>query len=305
MERNRIIRTASVISIIGNAILAISKIVVGIISGSLAVLGDGLDSISDIFISLITLVISIIITHPPDKEHPYGHFRAETIGTSILAFVIFFIGGQLVLSTVEKLINHDYIRMPGKIAVYVTIVSILGKVILSWSQYVLGKKAGSSMIIANSKNMLNDVIMSIGVLIGLVFVFLFNSAVIDRIIAIIIGVWIMISAIRIFMSTITEMMEGEVDMELYNTLIDTVKITDGVSNPHRIRIRKIGFHHVIDMDVEVDGNSMVTEAHDKVKILEKRIRESIPSMYDIIIHIEPLGNFEKHERWGLKEDDFN
>lgn len=305
MERNRIIKTASVISIIGNALLAVSKIVVGLISGSLSVLGDGLDSISDIFISLITLIISVIIMHPPDKEHPYGHFRAETIGTSILAFVILFIGGQLALSTVEKLINHDYIRIPGKIAVYVTIVSILGKVILSWSQYVLGKKAGSSMIIANSKNMLNDVIMSIGVLIGLVFVFLFNSAVIDRIIAIIIGVWIMFTAIRIFMGTITEMMEGEVDMELYNKLIDAVKITDGVSNPHRIRIRKIGFHHVIDMDVEVDGDSMVTEAHDKVKILENRIRESIPSMYDIIIHIEPLGNVEKHERWGLKEDDFN
>ncbi|NLV66262.1 MAG: cation transporter, partial [Spirochaetes bacterium] len=95
MDRNRIIQTASLISVAGNALLASAKITAGILSGSLSVLGDGLDSLTDIFISLITLAISIIIIQPPDREHPYGHFRAETIATSVLAFIIFFIGGQL------------------------------------------------------------------------------------------------------------------------------------------------------------------------------------------------------------------
>jgi cation diffusion facilitator family transporter len=303
MNRNKIIQIASLISVAGNAVLAISKIAVGLTAGSLSVLGDGLDSFSDVCISLITLAISIIITRPPDKEHPYGHFRAETIATAILAFIIFFIGGQLSLSTFEKILNHDYNTMPGAISVYVTIFSIFGKLILSWSQYRLGKKSGSAMILANSKNMLNDIITSSGVLVGLACIYFFSVPIIDRILAIIIGIWIMISAIRIFAGTINEIMEGETDMALYKLVFQEAKKIDNVFNPHRVRIRKLGAFYLIEMDVEVDENSKIKDAHDNITILENKLRSSIPYLYDIIIHVEPRGNVDQHERWGLKEQD--
>jgi len=304
MNRNKIIRTASIISMAGNAILAISKLLVGYFAGSLSVIGDGLDSFTDVFISMITLVISIIITQPPDKEHPYGHFRAETIATAILAFIIFFIGGQLSLSSFSKLIHNDYSQIPGILSVYVTLFSIAGKLVLSWSQYKLGKKSNSPMIIANGKNMLNDILTSTGVLIGLACIFFFNLPIIDRILALIIGIWIMYTAISIFKGTVTEMMEGESDMSLYNKVFEVVKRTDDLFNPHRLRIRKLGSYYLIDMDVEVDGNLKIKDAHDKVKILEDNMRLSIPYIYDIVIHIEPLGNIENQERWGLKEKDY-
>ncbi len=303
MNRNKIIRIASIISVAGNAVLAASKILIGFIAGSLSVLGDGLDSLTDVFISLIALAISIIIAHPPDKEHPYGHFRSETIATAVLAFIIFFMGGQLSLSTVEKLIYHDYNQVPGILSVYVTVFSIVGKLILSWSQYKLGKKSESAMIIANSKNMLNDIITSAGVLIGLAFVYFFNMPIIDRILAIIIGIWIMFTAVRIFKGTVTEIMEGETDMDLYNKVFAEVKKVDSLFNPHRVRIRKLGVYYLIEMDVEVEGNSSIHDAHDKVQMLENNIRASIPYIYDIVIHIEPLGNIEHQESWGLKEKD--
>lgn len=305
MNRDRLIQTASIISVAGNAVLAFSKISAGIFAGSLAVLGDGFDSLTDVFISAITLAISIIITRPPDREHPYGHFRAETIATSLLAFFIFFIGGQLSISTFEKLVRHDTAPMPGIISVYVTVFSIAGKLLLSWSQYSLGKKADSPMIIANSKNMLNDIITSCGVLTGLFFLYFFNLPVIDRILAFIIGIWIMFTAVSIFMGTITEVMEGETDMSIYDRIFEEVKRVDGLFNPHRVRVRKLGINYIIEMDIEVDGNSRIRNAHDKVKILENNIRGSIPNIYDIVIHIEPLGNFERQECWGLNEKDLN
>ncbi len=305
MDRNKIIQTASIISVAGNALLAVSKVSVGLYSGSLSVLGDGLDSITDIFISLITLAISIIITQPPDREHPYGHFRAETIATSILAFIMFFIGGQLAISSAGKVLHHEYNQAPGMLAVYVTVFSIAGKLLLSWSQYSLGKKADSPMIIANSKNMLNDIITSCGVLAGLGCIYFFNMPVIDRALAIIIGLWIMFSAVRIFMGTVTEVMEGETDMSIYNRIFDEVKLVDGLYNPHRVRVRKLGINYIIELDVEVDGNSKIKNAHDKVKELENNIRASIPNVYDIVIHIEPRGNFEGEECWGLKEKDLS
>jgi cation diffusion facilitator family transporter len=300
-DRNSLIKTASVISVAGNAVLAAAKIVTGIAAGSAAVLGDGFDSSTDIFISLITLVISVMIARPPDKEHPYGHFRAETIATAVLSFIIFFIGGMLALTTLEKLTSHTEFVLPGILAVVVTAVSIAGKALLALNQYRLGRKAGSPLIIANAKNMLNDIITSATVLAGLVCVFLFNLPVVDKILAIVVGIWIMFTAVRIFKGTVTEMMEGEVNMDLYNRIFDIVKKTEGVGNPHRARIRKVGFHRIIDMDVEVPGSLTVTEAHDRVMGLENEIRTAVPNVYDVIIHIEPEGNVERHERWGLQE----
>ena len=300
-NRNNILKKASIISIVGNSLLALLKIITGIISGSLSVLGDGLDSLTDVFISIITLITSIIISKPPDKEHPFGHYRAETIATSILAFIMLFIGGQLVLSSIDKFFGHNEFQMPGMIAVYVTIFSIASKLLLSWSQFAFGKKAGSSMLIANGKNMLNDVITSSGVLIGLACVFYFNLPVIDKIIALIIGLWIIVSAIRIYWSTINEMMEGDADKELYNKIFEAVKCTEGVGNPHRVRIKKIGALYAIEMDIEVDGNMSVEKAHELTLLIEQKIHQAIENIYDIVIHTEPLGNFEKEERYGLNE----
>jgi cation diffusion facilitator family transporter len=303
MDRNSLIKKASIISIAGNATLAISKILIGYLSGSAAVVADGLDSFTDVFVSLITLVISIVMVQSPDKEHPYGHFRAETIATAVLAFIIFFVGSQLTVSAVGRLINHDYGTMPGVWSVYVTLFSIAGKSLLAWSQYKLGKKSESSMILANSRNMFIDLITSVGVLAGLAFIYFLGLPVIDRIIAAVIGVWIMFNAISIFKGTITEVMEGETDMSLYEKVFEEVKKVSGLMNPHRLRIRKISAYYLIELDVEADGELSINDAHDKVKILENNIRESIPYVYDIFIHIEPLGNIEEHERWGLKEKD--
>ncbi|MBN2352710.1 MAG: cation transporter [Spirochaetales bacterium] len=301
MDRNRIIRTASIIGVAGNALLAAAKIVIGLVSGSYAVLGDGFDSCTDIFISIITLAVSVVIARPPDREHPYGHFRAETIATAILSFVIFFIGGALVLTTVEKLFTHGDLEAPGKLSVVVTVISIVGKGFLAFSQFRLGKKSGSALLVANGKNMRNDIITSAGVLVGLAALYLFNIPLVDKILALAIGGWIMFTAVRIFRGTVTEMMEGEVDMDLYNRIFAEVKAVPGLGHPHRVRIRKVGFHHLIDMDVEVDGRLTVTEAHDKVMDLERRVKAAVPTIYDIVIHMEPEGNVEHQERWGLSE----
>lgn len=115
----------------------------------------------------------------------------------------------------------------------------------------------------------------------------------------------MISAVRIFIGTITEIMEGESNMDLYKRVFQEVKKFDYFSNPHRVRIRKLGIYYIIEFDVEVDGSCKIKEAHDKVEILEKNIRSSLPYIYDIIVHIEPIGNTEKNECWGLKEKDLH
>ncbi len=303
MNRNKLIKTASIISIAGNAVLAVVKITAGVVSGSASVTGDGLDSLTDILISFITLAASIIIAAPPDEKHPYGHHRAETIATTLLAFIIFFIGGQLTLSMIRLIVSGAEFVQPEPLAVYVTIFSIAGKFLLARSQLTIGRKTSSAMLTANAKNMQNDIITSAGVLAGLAAAYFFGLPIIDKILAAIIGCWIMFSAFKIFMGTVTELMEGEHDRELYEKIFEIVRCTPGIHNPHRVRIKKIGAVYAVDMDVEVNPALRVIDAHESIVELEGKIKAAIPAVYDIVVHMEPLGNFEHDECFGLEDRD--
>jgi len=297
------IKKASWVSILGNAFLSILKIVIGFISGSLAVVGDGIDSASDIIISIITLITARIISKPPDIKHPYGYERADTIASKALSFIIFFAGIQLAISTISKLIEKTPQEIPSIIAIYVTIISIIGKLLLALYQFKIGKKTKSSMLLANAKNMQNDVIISVAVLVGLIFTFVLKIPSFDTIIALAVSVWIMFTAYKIFMQSNIELMDGVKDPTIYNKIFEAVSEVKGVYNPHKVRLRKIGYNYIIEIDIEVDGNLSVNESHKIAHLVEKSIKHKIENVYDILIHIEPYGSIDKDEKYGVSDKD--
>jgi cation diffusion facilitator family transporter len=195
-RRSRLIRTASITALAGNTLLAALKIGTGIRAGSLAVLGDGIDSSVDVLIAVMTLAVSRIISRPADREHPWGHGRAETVATALLSCILFFAGAQLILNSAADLAAGEPREVPGFPALAVTLVSVAGKLALAWSQYLFGKKAGSPMLRANAKNMAADVILSGGVLLGVGLSRLFNTGVFDSIFAVLVGLWVIKSADR-------------------------------------------------------------------------------------------------------------
>src|SRR6056297_3239877 len=135
MDKNKQIKKASWIGIIGNIVLSTAKILVGILSGSMAVIGDGIDSATDIVMSLITLFAAGIMARPPDPEHPYGYGRAETVATKLLSFMIFFAGAQFMISTVSRLQRIETLQKPDMAAVYVILASVAGKLVLPRVQH--------------------------------------------------------------------------------------------------------------------------------------------------------------------------
>ncbi|MBN2175525.1 MAG: cation transporter [Bacteroidales bacterium] len=301
-ERNRELKHASWIGIIGNSLLAVVKIVIGFISGSLAVIGDGIDSLSDVFTYFITLFTTRLIGKPPDSKYPYGYRKAETISTKVLSFIIFFAGAQLLISTASRLISGEEREMPSIIAIYVTILSIIGKVILATWQFKIGKRTDSSMIIANAKNMRNDILISASVLVGLFFTFILKMPVLDVITAMLVSIWIIKVAFNIFQESNLELMDGMQDTEMYFKVFKEVDKIKKAHNPHRIRIRKLADVYLIAMDIEVDGGYTVAEAHNIAKDVENMIKQNIPNVYDVMIHIEPYGNIESDEVYGISKD---
>ena len=305
MNREQTIIRASWWAITGNALLAFLKLGTGFISGSYAVIADGIDSVSDIVSSVVILVAARIISRPPNIKFPYGYKKADTIATKVLSFMIFFAGAQLALSTVRILITGVTLETPGRLAIWVTLVSIIGKLFLALLLFKTGKKVESTMLTANARNMRNDILLSLSVLASLIFTSILKEPIIDRIIALLISVFIMYEGFRIFMKSNIDLMDGIDNTEVYNRLFDSVHSVKGAHNPHRVRARKIGHYYMINLDIEVDPELPVKEAHDIAKNVENSIKANLRNIYDVMVHIEPLGNLEEDEKYGITETDIH
>ena len=223
MSREKILIRTSWVSTIGNAILSASKIIVGLFAGSLAVLGDGIDSATDVIISIVMIFTARIMNRPPSKKYVFGYEKAEGIATKILSLVIFYAGMQMLLSSVANIFSDATKEVPSAIAIYVTVFSIIGKLLLAHYQYKQGKRIDSSMLTANAINMRNDVIISSGVLVGLVFTFIFKLPILDSITGLIISLFIIKSSVSIFIDSNVELMDGVKDVNVYNKIFVSVE----------------------------------------------------------------------------------
>lgn len=301
-DRIKSIIKASWIGILGNAILAIIKVVIGFAAHSQAVIGDGIDTLSDVATYVIILFTARISQKPPSVKYPYGYRRAETIASKFLSFFIFFAGAQLFYTNIQDLWSGSQRELPDLLAVYVTVFSIIGKFLLASWQFRVGKKTSSSMLIANAKNMRADIILSISVLAGIAATLYMEMPIIDTILAIGVSLWILRIGFKIFMESNTELMDGVDDTSAYEKVFEAADSVKGAYNPHRARIRKISSFYVIDLDIEVDARMSVAESHQISVAVENGIKERLVNVYDIMIHIEPKGNYEVDEKFGLSRD---
>jgi cation diffusion facilitator family transporter len=300
-RKARLIHAASLTALFGNAFLAGVKIILGLQAGSLAVVGDGIDSSVDVLIAIMTLIVARVISHPADEGHPWGHGRAETLATAVLGGLLFFAGAQLILNSAGNLIQGTALKVPSPPAMAAALISIGGKILLAWSQYLFGKKANSPMLKANAKNMTSDVLLSAGVLGGLGLSYWLDLESADAVMAILVGLWVIKSAVGILAEVNLELMDGAGGAESYQAVFEAVRSVEEAGNPHRARMRRIAGLWDIDIDIEVKPGLTVMEAHRIAQRVEKAIKERVEGVYDIMVHVEPAGN-QEDEGYGLTED---
>ncbi|MBP5746895.1 MAG: hypothetical protein J6W63_00850, partial [Treponema sp.] len=143
------------------------------------------------------------------------------------------------------------------------------------------------------------------ILVGLFLSEQFKLPILDPIIALLVGLWVIKNAAKLFLQVNFELMDGNADNSLYQKLFSAVSSVQGVHNPHKARIRKMASLFDIDLDIEVDPAMTVYDAHEKAEQVEEASREVIPEASDIQLHIEPLGSdsHQREEKYGLKPDD--
>ncbi|MBP5357903.1 MAG: cation transporter [Treponema sp.] len=303
MNKAQYIKVAGLISLFGNLILAVIKAVMACLSSSLALMGDAIDTGTDVLTSILTLVISFIITRPEDKEHPWGHSRSETVATMILSFVIVYAGSQVCINSVKRLVSGSITQEISYLALIAAGISIGGKILLCITQFHYARRSGSDILKANALNMKSDIVLSAGVLVGLLLSFVFKRPKLDPIVAVIVGLWVVKNGVILFWEVTQELIDGNTDKSLYKKLFDATLSVPGALNPHKARIRKMASFYDIDLDFEVDPEMTVKNAHELTEKVEQAIRSAIPEVYDVQIHVEPLGGCNNHnENYGLSPE---
>lgn len=263
-------------------ILSVVKLYVGITYDSSAVFADGWNNTTDIFVSIAVLIGLKISIKPPDENHPYGHLKSENIAALLVSFIIMFVGAQIILDSIPKIINNEY-STPNTITIYVSIISGLIMLVVYLINARLAKVTKSSSLKSAAADNMSDSFVSLGTGAGLILT-QFGMPVLDVIIACILGVLITYTGFKIFKEAVFTLTDGFDDEDLMEYKEDVLEVK-GVKDVKSIKGRYHGSSIFLDVTIIVDADITVTEAHHICDEVEKDMHyKGVSSLY---VHPEP------------------
>lgn len=275
----------AVIGVLGNIILTVIKAIAGIVGGSSAMVADAIHSASDIIASAIVYVSLRIAKKPADDDHPFGHGKAESIAASIVGLMLVVAGIQIIRTAYTSIYSGS-LAVPGIIALYASVISILVKELMYRSTYKVGKRINSPSTIANALDHRSDAFSSIATFIGIGGALL-GYPIMDPIAGGIVALFILKMGYDIIKDAVNQIMDKSPGMEKIAKIKEAVLNTSGVESAHDIRVRQSGPFYLVDLDICVDKNVSLGEAHQIGDIARNNIYKAIDKIYEVRVHIDP------------------
>lgn len=280
-------RQALIKSIQANFGLFFIKLISGIFGQSFALVADAIESLSDVVSSLLVLFGLKYASKPADKNHPYGHGKAEPIVTMI---VVLFLIGSATLIIIQSIKNigtpHE---SPKKFTLVILGIIIISKEILFQFMKNKASKTGSSSLLADAWHHRADAITSVAAFIGISFsIYMgkgFESA--DDYAALFAAIVIIFNAIKLAKPAVSEIMDENKYPDLMNQLVELTEKTPGAIEVEKCFIRKHGMTYFVDMHLVVDGNISVRDGHEIAHLVKRNIQHELPFITEMMIHIEP------------------
>ncbi len=266
--------------------LIAGKAVVAWLTGSLSVVAQAADSLLDLIAGIVTFLAIRMAAMPADREHPYGHGKWEDIAGAAQGILIMAAGGVIIYASIRRILVGAIIELT-EVGIVVMAVSILVSILLSRHLLKVARATRSVALEANARNIAADVYSALAVLVGLVAVRLTNLSHIDAIVAIGVAGYI----IQLGYKTISKPLSGLVDARLSPEQEAVIKdCLDGyagqVAGFHKLRTRRSGSHHYVDLHLVFDRKISLEQAHEICDQIEADIRNGLPGS-SIIIHAEP------------------
>lgn len=290
MENNfeKVAVKVSMVSVVGNIILSVLKLLAGIIAHSGAMVSDAVHSASDVFSSIVVIAGVKIASKESDDEHPYGHERIECVAAIMLSTVLAATGLGIGYAAISKLVNGEYVAViPGVLALAAAIVSIITKEAMFWYTRYYAKKIDSSALMADAWHHRSDSLSSIGALIGIGGAMV-GFPVMEPLASVVICIFIEKAAWDIFRDAIDKMIDKSCDVTTERELRECALGISGVLQVDLLRTRMFGNKIYVEMEIGADETLTLKESHDIAERLHDAIEEGWPKIKHIIIHVNPV-----------------
>lgn len=281
----------SFVSIAGNTLLSILKLLAGLIAHSSAMVSDAVHSASDVFSSIIVIIGVKIAAKESDKDHPYGHERFECVAAIVLSVLLLVTGLFIGHVAYEQLMagQWDTIQIPGTIALVAAIVSILAKEGMYWYTRHYAKKLDSGALMADAWHHRSDALSSVGALIG-IFGARHGYPWFDSIASLVICLFIAKVAYDIFMDAIQKMVDHACSEEIEQEMLHCVEAHEKIEKVSQLSTREFGNKVYVDVEVLADGNLTLFESNQIAEEIHDDIEERFPKVKHINVFVKPIQN---------------
>ena len=276
----------SVISMATNVILTVAKFAAGVIAHSGAMISDAVHSASDIFSGLIVLIGVRISSKAPDDKHPYGHERFECVAALLLSGILALVGGTIGVNAVKDIIGGRVQEAPGILALVAAVISIVTKETLFWYTRGYAKKYRSTALHAEAWHQRSDALSSIGALIGIAGARM-GVPVMEPIASLIIALFILRVAVRIFRDAIDQMVDHSASEETEAAFRETAMEQPGVQGVELLRTRMFGNRVYVDLEIAADPGLSLAAAHEIAERVHDAIEHTYPDVKHIMVHVNP------------------
>ena len=268
-----------------NALISAGKIAVGIITGSISILADGLNNVSDAGSSVIGMVGIKLSNKPFDSKHPFGHGRMEYVSGFIVAVLIIVVGVELAISSVKNIINPVDVEI-NLVSMIILSVSILVKLYMFLYNFRIGKKIDSSGMKATSMDSICDAVSTFAVLICSIVTF-FTGVVLDAYAGLLVSLFIIFTGTKTVIETVNLLIGETPDKEFVKEIADFVKSFPIVHGIHDLVIHNYGVgRSMITLHVEIPVNCNIMEAHDCIDNIEHELAKKFRC--HAVIHMDPV-----------------
>ncbi|MCL2031459.1 MAG: cation diffusion facilitator family transporter [Oscillospiraceae bacterium] len=280
-------------TIAGNVVLSAFKLLAGLLGNSAAMVSDAAHSLSDILSTVFVMVGIRMSGRKADKDHPYGHERMECVAAIVLAAVLCATGLLIGWQGVSRILEgaSGQLAVPGALALVAAVVSVAVKEGMYWYTRAAAQKTGSGALMADAWHHRSDALSSVGSFAGILGARL-GLPILDPLACLVITVFIVKTALNIFLDAVGKMTDRACDDETVEQLRAVILSQEGVRDIDRIHTRLFGSRVFVDVEISVDGGETLRRAHETAHRVHDAIENGFPQVKHCMVHVNPSGNAE-------------
>ncbi len=290
-RRKKTGRKAVTVAISGNILLTIFNFVVGILSGSTALVAEAAHTLSDVITSMITAVGFRIGLKPPDSEHPYGHGRAEPLVGLVIVVFLLFIAYEIISEAYSKLLLMGSLAPPDWTAALMAIIGIAVNITMTRYMMNVGKKINSPAIIADAQHQKVDVFSCAAIVVGVAGSNM-GLLILDPLVAVLIAVLVLKIAFDVGKENINNLMGKVPSTDLIVEITKAGTSVKGVKGMHDIKVNYMGPNASVDLHITVDPELSLRNAHKIAHQVEKSVIDRVDIVSIVYVHVCPEGEDE-------------